>query len=237
MYNGTNRPMGGEYYLTVDPSRKGKDLCVIRLWNGYIVKKIYITKITDIALIVAKVKAIEDEYLVPRKNIIVDDDGLGGGVVDFLPNCAAFVGNASAFDEGERIQKYRNLKTQTVKKFSDLVKKGLISVDKNWVIEKFGNCDDIFTQKTVQDMEVAELECYMVESDLEDKYFEITKKKDIKKTIKRSPDLTDTMFMRAFLDISGAVRTEKEYSAANVPHSIDSDDDLYERFVKGYDKF
>ena len=66
--------------------------------------------------VVDEVKKLQQENAVPLRNIIVDSDGVGGGVTDYL-RCQPFVNNAKPLKK----ENYQNIKTQCYYKLADLI--------------------------------------------------------------------------------------------------------------------
>ena len=68
--------------ISIDPARSGKDLAIIMAWQGLEVVSISIfTKCTTEEIHYAT-ETYRDIYSVPRNRVVVDSDGVGGGVVD-----------------------------------------------------------------------------------------------------------------------------------------------------------
>ena len=76
--------------------------------------------------IVEEIKKLQQENQVALRNIIVDEDGVGGGVKDYL-RCQGFVNNARALKN----ENYQNLKTQCYYKLADLINKSQLGITCN----------------------------------------------------------------------------------------------------------
>ena len=177
---------GGKKYISADVARFGKDVTVIRVWDGWRViirvamKKSKTTEVAD------KIKALSNEFSVPRSNIIIDEDGVGGGVVDLLPGCIGFVANRAPINlkPGESI---KSLKAQCAFKLADII-------NANGVFEK--------AEPEVQDLITEDLE------QIKQKHFDKQIPKDIipkdvvSELIGRSPDDGDTYIMRAYFELA-----------------------------------
>ena len=173
----------GKKYITADIARKGKDNTVIRVWDGFVVIE---RKCISKSLVNESVNAINElaiKHEVPRSRIAVDEDGIGGGVVDYLPNCFGFVNNSKALN-GEN---YKNLKSQCgylmAKKISDReVYEQVDSSDlKNRIIEEF-------EQVKLADIDV-------------DGKVALISKDVVKEYIGRSPDEWDSIMMRGIFEL------------------------------------
>jgi len=106
---------GGKKYITIDVARKGKDKTVFRLWEGFLCVRRISMDISKVNEVVDKANSLRQQHGVPLSQIVADEDGVGGGVVDYL-GCKGFVNNSSPLDEiiaGEKVRpNYENLKTQ-----------------------------------------------------------------------------------------------------------------------------
>jgi hypothetical protein len=172
-----------EYYITVDVARKGKDKAIIYLWNEFNIVKIKEYPISKVNEIVNEVKTLKNKYKINNKRVVIDGDGVGGGVVDYLPNSVDFVNNSKALN-GEN---YQNLKTQCYYKLSAAINNGDIKVF-NYTIEQ--------KKFIIQDLSVVKSK----NSDKDGK-LQILGKDEIKQLIGRSPDYSDAMMMRMYLTI------------------------------------
>ncbi len=80
---------GGEKYISCDVARFGKDKTVIIYWNGLRAEKIRVLDTNTIVEAANIIKDIQRVENIKTSNIIVDDDGIGGGVTDIL-RCKGF---------------------------------------------------------------------------------------------------------------------------------------------------
>ena len=88
----------GNKYITADIARFGKDKTVILYWNGLRVEEIITLNTNTITEAGTKIKELQAKNQVPLTNIIVDDDGIGGGVRDIL-RCRGFVNNGQPINK------------------------------------------------------------------------------------------------------------------------------------------
>ena len=124
----------GEKYITCDVARFGSDKTVIMLWQGLHIKNIRTLLKSAINDVVSEVRKLQQDNQVSLNNIIVDEDGVGGGVKDYL-RCKGFVNNARPI-KGEN---YQNLKTQCYYKLADKINKAQIGI----------SCNDINVKKII----------------------------------------------------------------------------------------
>jgi hypothetical protein len=197
--------------ITVDVARFGEDSSVIGLWEGFHVKLWRFNKLSTTQL-AAKVKKFADLYgekqtgpdgkeiivPIPNHRIIVDADGVGGGVVDQL-NARQFINGSSAlpspvnpaYDEvtGDLIpEQYRNLKSQCWFRTAEKINAGIITVE---VMPT-----DIETTEEEERIRITE-DCEQVKAKNidSDGKMEVIGKKIIRQTIGRSTDYFDTIAM------------------------------------------
>ena len=177
---------GGKKYITCDVARLGDDKTKIRVWDGMrCVKKLTINRST-LDVVVSAIKNLQREFVVPTSQTIVDEDGVGGGVVDFL-HCKGFVNNSRATNPN-----YQNLRSECYFYLADVINKGEIFLanesptDKDVIVEELG----VIKQKDID----------------KDGKLAIIPKDEIKKIIGRSPDEADCLMMRMWFEINQPIK-------------------------------
>lgn len=185
-----NDRKGWRRFITCDVSRLWWDMCIIMVWNGYIVEEVLKFKYERTTFTEDEIKRMALKHAVPMNRVIVDEDGVGGGVVDHLW-CRGFIANLTAISPiskkylPERKRNYANLKTQCYDILADRVNAWLISIS-----------DASIRELLLEEMDVM---CY-VDVD-KDSRIKITPKDVIKGMIGRSPDYADALMMRMFFDL------------------------------------
>ena len=172
----------GDKYITADIARFGKDKTVIIYWNGLRAEKI---KVMDTNTVVEAANVILDLQRtegVKLSNIIVDDDGVGGGVRDIL-RCKPFV-NGGKVINGEN---YLNLKTQCYYKLAEQINIGTIYVHTN--------------SPKMQEMITKELEQVRRYNIDKDGKLCLLPKDKVKALLGRSPDFADALMMRMWYEL------------------------------------
>jgi phage terminase large subunit len=170
----------GDYYVTCDAARKGKDKAIIKLWRGWHVVKLIEFAKCETTDIEDEIKKLQVLYWFPMSRVVVDEDGVGGGIVDHLW-CVWFVNNSTAIvQEGSDFANYKNLKTQCYFLLAEKVNSGGISIEPTY-----------FKDALTQELDVV----VQVNMDKDQKK-EICDKEYIKEKIGRSPDYADAMMMR-----------------------------------------
>ena len=130
----TNSPQRtNQKYITGDIARFGKDKTVIFYWEGLHLHIAWKKDKTSTRETRLKHEEIAERKAVPRSNIIVDEDGVGGGVKDEMPGIKGFVNNASPIktkeEKAKKYQNYKNLKAQCYYKLADYINQGKISIN------------------------------------------------------------------------------------------------------------
>lgn len=179
--------LGGEKYITADIARFGRDKTVIGVWDGFKLIKIIEyakNKVTEAA---ERIKELSEYYHVPLSNIVCDDDGVGGGVVDIL-GCEGFVNNSRPLDnpETKEPENYTNLKSQMYFALAKLINESGLFVE----------CGD----GSVRDIIVQELEQVKQHNMDKDGKKQVLPKDKIKELLGRSPDYADMIMMRMWFE-------------------------------------
>jgi PBSX family phage terminase large subunit len=172
----------GSKYITCDVARFGADKTVIILWIGLHIEKVVTYLKSEIPLIVKTIQEMQQEHQVHLTNIIIDEDGVGGGAKDYL-RCKGFVNNSRPINA----ENYQNLKTQCYYKLADLINKGQLGITLN----------DINIKKHI----IEELEQVRTKDADKDNKLQIIPKEDIKVNIGRSPDYADALMMRMYYEL------------------------------------
>lgn len=186
----------GTKYLSIDAARFGSDLATLWVWDEDVIidaDLIPVSATTDIA---AKTKAFENQYKIPRGNVIIDSDGIGGGVVDLLPGCKSFVNNATAVKQQGSKNNYQNLKTQCYYLFAEDVNN-----NKFYVIQEVANRK--YKGTRVIDMIKRELRAIKRDKPDSDGKLQIIPKEKMKNILGHSPDCADGLMMKSFYKIRG----------------------------------
>lgn len=193
-------------YITCDVARFGRDLAVIKVWVGFKVVKVVILTKSKTSEIVEEIEKLRKETGTTKSDTLVDQDGVGGGVVD-EGGYVGFSGNASVMEDPDTgiKENYANLKTQCWYRMADRVNAAQVSVTTENIIV------DGVPSKTVK----VGTKIYRVEDLLkedlrsfkkDDPDSEGKKKMNTKEQQKsilggRSPDCGDAFMMREFFEL------------------------------------
>ena len=176
----------GEKFITSDIARLGRDQTVIGVWDGMrlIEIKTYAKNlITEAAEEIQKLRVM---HSVPISNIIVDEDGVGGGVKDILL-CEGFVNNSSPLEVDGEKENYNNLKSQCYYKLAEVINKSKLYI--------MGVTSD------QRDKIVQELEQVKQHNMDKDGKKQVLPKDKVKELIGRSPDFSDMIMMRMWFSL------------------------------------
>lgn len=173
----------GLKYITADIARYGSDKAVLMVWDGFNVIDIISFDISSTTTIQNSIRAMAMRHGVPLTNIVCDEDGVGGGVVDTL-RCNGFVNNSTATNPN-----YSNLKSECGYKLAELFDRITISAKVPTDVQEFIN------------VELGQLKTF--DSDKDNK-LKILPKDRIKENIGRSPDYLDNFIMRMFFEVKPA---------------------------------
>jgi len=171
-----NHILSGERYIVCDVARYGSDRAIITIWDG--LKLIYykVLEISATTEIENIIYALRVKYQIPLDHTIVDEDGVGGGVVDHM-RCIGFINNSRSY------KNYENLKSECGYKLAEEVNK--IYID----------CDIEQNEKDKIIQELGQLKTWEPDHD---KKLRIMPKAQIKDNIGRSPDWLDIFIMRMY---------------------------------------
>lgn len=172
----------GTKYITADIARFGSDKTIIRIWDGLRVARRIERKGLRVTESAELIKTIARGEHIPMSNVMVDEDGVGGGVVDIL-RCKGFVANSSPLYGAN----FDMLKSQCGYRLSELISQNLIYEKPESLI--------------VQEQLTEELSQLKRKSEDSDKKQGIMPKEKIKDLIGRSPDDMDTYIMRAWFEL------------------------------------
>jgi phage terminase large subunit len=172
----------GDKYISCDVARFGKDKTVIIYWNGLRAERIKVYSSNTITEAAKTIQEIQRQELVPLKNIIVDDDGIGGGVRDIL-RCKGFVNNSTPINK----ENYQNLKTQCYYKLAEYINASKIYLHTN--------------DTSIKEDLIKELEQVRRDKIDRDTKLAILPKEKVKQIIGRSPDYSDALMMRMYYEL------------------------------------
>lgn len=188
-----NHVSPGERCITTDIALKGSDKFVIFVWSGRILIDFMVMDKSNGREVVDNIRAMAKKHRVPYRNIIFDNDGLGGFVDGFIPGALEFNNGARAMLD----QNYRNLKTQCYYISGDNVAKSMYYIPQEVANKKYND------KRTLKDQLNHERKAVKRDKVDMDGKLTIIGKSEMKAYIgNKSPDLMDAFMMREFLDLT-----------------------------------
>jgi phage terminase large subunit len=169
-------------YITADIARFGSDNTVIMVWDGFRVLSIQALKKSSIPESANLIKSLANQHRIPLSNVIVDEDGVGGGVKDIL-RCKGFVNNSSPLNK----ENYTNLKSQCYFRLAERIQNDGLYI----------HCPD----PAIKEFIIQELEQVKQKDADKDGKKAVIPKETIKELIGRSPDYSDALMMREYFDL------------------------------------
>lgn len=198
-----NKALNNDKYLVADIARFGSDKIVIKCFQGLEVYRIEIRVKQGTDVTSNLIREIAKEEQIPFSHIVVDEDGVGGGVVDQLKGIKGFINNSSPLENKDaklisvmvngkltlRTQKenYQNLRSQCYYMLADRINNHRMAI----------KTADVAIQEAITE----ELEQIVRHKADEDGKLSIIPKKEIKDNLGRSPDYADTLMMRMYFEL------------------------------------
>lgn len=176
----------GEKYITADIARFGKDKTVIGIWNGYRCNQIITLFKNTIPQAAKEIKSIAISNGIPMSRVLVDEDGIGGGVKDIL-DCKGFIANTKAIEIKDKPCNYNNIKSQVSFMFAE-------KANESGVFIKVESEE----QKQTIIEEVEQIRSETLDNDTK---VSIISKDKVKEKIGRSPDYSDMLVIRFWFDL------------------------------------
>lgn len=176
-------------YITCDVARYGGDKTIITVWDDFEVVEVNMYSGLGIDMTSNKLRETSEKWKIPYSHILVDEDGVGGGVVDIMRGVKGFMANRSPFPNRltGKPDNFANLKTQCCYYLADWVnghKMAIRGVDEN------------LKENIRQDLSWIKRK----DPDKDGKLYVISKD-EIREAIGRSPDIGDTLMMRMFFEL------------------------------------
>lgn len=180
-------------YLIVDVARSADDIVLnhFRGWDSYLIDIQHTAGNTiGIHQTADRVRTALMAHGIPRENCLIDQDGVGGGLLDLLPGCIGFSGGSAPFGvigEMESKEKYENLKTQCVYHAAEKARARQIAVSD--------------TNLEAREQLAQDLQQFKRRDADRDGKLKIVKKEEVRQALGRSPDVGDTFIMRSYFDL------------------------------------
>lgn len=175
-----NELLEGKKCITADIARFGKDRTIICVWSGLTLIEVIELNRAALDEVVNKIRLVTKEHSILLQDVVADEDGVGGGVVDFL-KCRGFVNGSKP-----KQPQYQNLKSECYYKLAQYVEENRLTILVNGKKEQI-----------VKELEMIKRH----RADVEGKLM-VTPKDVIKNREGISPDLADAIMMRMYFELN-----------------------------------
>lgn len=214
----------GNKYLVADIARLGQDTTVFTFWDGLELYRVEQYHKQDTATTAQKIKDFAIAEKIPYSQILIDADGIGGGVIDQLFGVKSFVANSTPLPTASQIREkqskivtdftpktnFKNLKTQCAFKLAELINEHKIA----------------FKVQDYRDLIIEELTALLRQKDIDSEgKLQIVPKEEVKQVISRSPDVGDCLIYRAWFEL----QKEAEGNMGNMGEIIARQKEIFMR--------
>ncbi len=197
--------------LIADIARFGGDKIVLGTFKGLELYSLGVYTYQGIDETIKKMKQEIFEENIGYMNVLADEGGVGGGVVDGMRGIKGFNGSSSPLPIWDYIKaklvpaNFMNFRCQCYFKVSELVNDHKIRVR----ITKFQtNIEGYTLEQAISDM-MEELDAIKQTDNSEDGKKAIIPKSEIKEILGRSPDFADILMMRMYFELKELPHTYK----------------------------
>jgi hypothetical protein len=187
---------GGIKYIVADIARFGKDKTVISVWDGLTLVEIITIDKSDLIKVKNTIEDLRAKYRVSISNVIVDEDGVGGGVVD-MGGYKGFVANSQCLYK----ENYNNLKSQCAYTIAKRINEGMVS--------STASIDEDVKNQIMK--ELATFKTHKADQDGKTCFIPKDKQKVI---LGASPDYGDIFIMRGYVEVLSA----KDFDSSHLIH-------------------
>jgi hypothetical protein len=175
-------------FLIIDVARFGSDRTIFHFWNGYDLYKRLVFEKKGINELQTLVRDLSHQENVPFSHILIDEDGVGGGLVDNLFGVKGFRANSRPFEgKDNKPENFQNVKAQCAYKLADKVNDHELAIT-------------IELSTTDREMIIEELEQIKSKDADKDGKRKIIPKEEVKEVLGRSPDDGDCLIMRMWFE-------------------------------------
>lgn len=186
-------------WITADIALNGSDRLVIGVWWGWVLIEVKIIEKAQSNEIVGLIELLRLRHGVPSSRVIYDADGVGAYVGGFVSGAVSFHGGGKAVppaketvprEDSRKPEKYKDLRSQCYFRLAGKIN------DRGIYLSAFAANEDLKEQMT------QEFEHCLKSADIDKEgTLAILQKKEVRKTLGRSPDLADMVMMRIYGEI------------------------------------
>ena len=188
--------------IIADIARFGGDKIVIGTFNGLELYALGVYKYQGTDETITKIKDEVKNESVQFENVLADEDGVGGGIIDGMRGIKGFIGNATPLEVWNPLKaeltpaNFRNLRSQCYFKLSELVNEHKIAVK---VVKFNTNIEGYTLERAILEIE-EELDQIKKIVETGDAKLAVISKDEIKEQLGRSPDFADMLMMRMYFE-------------------------------------
>ena len=201
-------------FLINDIARFGGDKIILGEWRGFSLVGLEVYTYQGIETTKDKIKERAGISKIPYSQILSDEDGVGGGIVDGLSGTKGFIGNSQPLDIWDTIRGHKilanfsNLRSQCHFKLAEMVNNHQINIG----LRYFKTNIEGYTQEQAVSNLLEELDAIKeVVNVSQNTKKAIISKEIIKQEIGRSPDFSDIMMMRMLFELKEPLKPPKTY--------------------------
>jgi phage terminase large subunit len=170
----------GDKYISADIARLGKDRTVICVWHGLHLIEIHELRKQPITTVVTTIRQLCERHAIKLSNVVVDEDGVGGGCCDML-KCRGFLNGGRA----KQPDKFTNQKAECYFKLAELIEQNKV----------------VFKVQPFRDVIVQELDMIRRRTPEADGKLAVISKDEIARMHGKSPDYADAIMMRMYFEL------------------------------------
>lgn len=201
-------------FLINDIARFGGDKIVLGEFEGLTLIGLSVFTYQDIEATKNKIKDRAKESKVPFSQILSDEDGVGGGVVDGLPGTKGFMGGSRPLEIWDAVKgrivsaNFLNLRSQCYFKLAEMITNHRISISLKYFKT---NIEGYTQEKALADLEEELDVLKKVDNTSQSTKLAVEPKAKIKEILGRSPDFADIMMMRMLPEIQEPDKPAEPY--------------------------
>lgn len=201
-------------YLINDIARFGGDKIVLGEFDGLTLIGLSVYKYQDIDTTKEQIKQQSVESKIPYSQILSDEDGVGGGVIDGLKGTKGFMGGSSPLQIQDTFlfkkipSNFINLRSQCYFKLAEMINNHLMAIKLRYFKT---NIEGYTQEKAISDLQEELDQIKHSETSGQSIKLAIVPKSEIKEMIGRSPDFSDIMMMRMLFQLKEETKTKPYY--------------------------
>ena len=206
----------GQKYMLVDVARLGKDSTTFMFFDDLELYRVEKRQKQTTTVTEQQIKDFASTEHIPYSNILIDEDGIGGGVVDHLFGVKGFTANSTPFPTASEIRTreskiannsfvpktvYANLKAQCAWKVAELINERKMS----------------FRVPEYRDEIIGDLSALLRVKEVDsDGKKQLRPKEQVKLELGRSPDVGDPIIYRGYFELLKIATKEEDPKVSKV---------------------